>query len=523
MDAESLGKLVSRASKGSRFIVVSNREPWVHERDTNGIRMLRPASGMVTAIEPIIRATGGTWIAHGSGSADRLVTDEKGRIGIPPEKPAYVLRRVWLSRKEENGYYYGISNQALWPLCHIVYTRPRFTRADWEVYRSVNRRFCDAVLEEAAGEPAIVFIQDYHFGLLPRMLRSAQPDLCLIHFWHVPWPNREAFRILPWGEELLDGLLGNDILGFHIQYHCNNFMDTVDRGIEARVDYEHFKIFRGGRPTHIRPFPISVDFHQIAKDADSRRTREAGERIVREMGEEVLKTRIYAGVDRIDYTKGILERVKAFDLMLNLHPEIRGKVTLLQLAAPSRTHIEEYREINDELDDLVDEVNWRHQTEDWVPLRFLKAHHDYHTVLASYRLADILLVTSLHDGMNLVAKEYVSARKNQGDGILLLSQYTGACRDLSDACLANPYDIEQLADVMYQALRMDENERKEKMARMIRQVERNTIYDWGAKVMRELEKILPGHRTRLKRGSSASAHGGVGLPRHRSLTLDPTD
>lgn len=370
MDGKDLGRLVTRIAKSARVVIVSNREPWLHERGTEGIKAVRPASGMVTALEPIVRATGGIWVAHGSGSADRLVTDGKGRIVIPPENPRYTLRRVWLTKKEEDGYYYGISNQALWPLCHIVHTRPRFTRADWEIYKNVNRRFCDLVLEEVEGGQAIVFIQDYHLALLPRMLRTARPDLLLIQFWHIPWPNREAFRILPWGEELLDGLLGNDILGFHIQYHCNNFMDTVDRGIEAKVDYEHFRIFRGGRPTYIRSFPISVDFDQIGKDAESPRVQEARDSFIRELGEGILKTKIYLGVDRIDYTKGIPERIKGFDLMLKQHPELLGKVSLVQLAAPSRTHIEEYRDLNDQLDDLVDEINWRHQTEDWIPIRF---------------------------------------------------------------------------------------------------------------------------------------------------------
>jgi trehalose-6-phosphate synthase len=490
MDGKDLGRLVTRIAKSARVVIVSNREPWLHERGTQGIKAVRPASGMVTALEPIVRATGGIWVAHGSGSADHLVTDEKGRIGIPPENPRYTLRRVWLTKKEEDGYYYGISNQALWPLCHIVYTRPRFTRADWEIYKNVNRRFCDVVLEEVESGQAIVFMQDYHLALLPRMLRTARPDLLLIQFWHIPWPNREAFRIFPWGEELLDGLLGNDILGFHIQYHCNNFMDTVDRGIEAKVDYEHFRIFRGGRCTYIRSFPISVDFDQIGKDAESPRVQEARDSFIRELGEGILKTKIYLGIDRIDYTKGIPERMKGFDLMLKQHPELLGKVSLVQLAAPSRTHIEEYRDLNDQLDDLVDEINWRHQTENWIPIRFLRAHHDYYSVLASYGMADVLMVTSLHDGMNLVAKEFISA-KNQGDGILLLSQYTGAARDLPDACLANPYDIDQLADAMYGAFFMSEEERKTRMGRMRQQVQRNTVYDWGAKIFEELELILP--------------------------------
>jgi len=490
VDARYLGRLVSRISKNAKVVIASNREPVMHERDAGGIRVVQPASGMVVALDPIVRATGGVWVAHGSGTADRLVVDSRGRMAMPPEKPRYTLRRVWLTRKEENGYYFGLSNRALWPLCHIVYTRPRFSRNDWEAYRNVNRRFCDAILEEVDGCPAIVFIQDYHLALLPRMLREARPDLMIVHFWHIPWPNREAFRIFPWGEELLDGLLGNDIMGFHIQYHCNNFMDTVDRGIEAKVDYEQFQIFRGGRPTHVRAFPISVDFRQIGKDATSGPVEERRLNFIKELGDEVLRTRVFVGADRIDYTKGIPERIRGFDLLLKNHPELREKVTLLQLAAPSRTHIEEYRDINDKLDDLVDEVNWRHQTEDWMPIRFLRAHHDYQAVLASYRLADILVVTSLHDGMNLVAKEFISAR-NDGDGVLLLSRYTGAARELADALLVNPYDTDELADAMYEAYIMPEKERRKRMRRMRSQIRNHTVFDWGGKIFEELEYIRP--------------------------------
>ena len=486
MHAEELARWIHRATKGSKLIIVSNREPYLHERIAEGIKAIRPASGMVAALEPIIRAVGGTWIAHGSGSADRLVVDPKGRIRLPEGHPRYTLRRIWLSRKEENGYYYGISNKALWPLCHIVYTRPSFNRDDWEFYKTVNQRFADAVLEEADGCQAIVFIQDYHLALLPRLLKNARPDLKLVHFWHIPWPNREAFRIFPWGEELLDGLLGNDMLGFHIQYHCNNFLDTVDRGIEARVDYERFCAFRGGRPTFVRPFPISVDFEQIGIDASSPLVLKRKESFLKELGEGILETKIYVGADRVDYTKGIPERLKAFDLMLKTYPELKTRVSLLQLGTPSRMHIEEYRDINDELDDLVDEINWRHQTEDWTPIRFLKAHHDYYAVLAAYRLADVVLVTSLHDGMNLVAKEFISARTN-GDGVLILSQYTGASRELTDAILVNPFDIDELADAMYEAFQMSPDERKQRMARMRRQVEKNTVFDWGAKLFEDIE------------------------------------
>src|SRR5512143_3258122 len=419
MGARELLETVARASSGAKLIVVSNREPVSHELGAEGIRRVRPASGMVAAIEPIVHAAGGTWIAHGSGSADQLVTDARDRIALPEEAPRYTLRRVWLSKDEEIGYYHGLSNTALWPLCHIVYTRPHFSRGDWETYRSVNSRFRDAVLEEAEDGPAVVFVQDYHLALLPRLLKEVRPDLKVIHFWHIPWPNREAFRIFPWGEELLDGLLGNDLLGFHIQNHCNNFLETVDRGIESRVDYEHFCAFRGGRPTYVRAFPISVDFAQIGRDVEAPEAARRLAEFQKVVGEAAAgEVTLFVGADRIDYTKGIPERLQAFDRMLTLHPELKGKVCLVQLAAPSRTRVAAYRDLNRELDGLVERINRRHGegdslsagffrglgrllrggrsgTKGWVPVRFLRAHHDYYAVLAACRMARVAVVTSL--------------------------------------------------------------------------------------------------------------------------------
>jgi trehalose 6-phosphate synthase len=494
MNSSDLKKIISGITGDAKLIIVSNREPCLHERTGGVIKAVRPASGMVTALEPIVRSVNGTWIAHGSGSADRAVVDKKDCVRLPEQEPEYTLRRVWLTKKEEDGYYYGLSNEALWPLCHIVYTRPNFSRDDWEIYKSVNRKFCDVVLDEADGAPAIIFIQDYHLALLPRLLKNARPDLKIIHFWHIPWPNREAFRIFPWGEELLDGLLGNDILGFHIQYHCNNFLDTVDRSIEARVDYEHFRVFRSGRPTYVKPFPISIDFNRIGKDAATEKVQQSREKYSRELGDIVCGTRFCVGADRIDYTKGIPERMKGFELMLLRHPELQAKVTFFQLAAPSRTHIEKYRDLNDQLDDLVDEINWRLCTEEWIPVRFLRAHHDYYDVLAAYCMADILLVTSLHDGMNLVAKEFIASRTD-GDGVLVLSEYTGAAREFPDALQVNPFDTDRLADVLYQAFSMPEAERRQRMARMRAQVEKHNVYDWGRKIFREVEKLPFGEAT----------------------------
>ncbi len=508
MGARELSEVVARVSAGAKLIVVSNREPVVHERGSKGIRAVRPASGMVAAIEPIVRAVGGTWIAHGAGSADRAVTDARDRVGLPAGNPRYLLRRIWLSQDEENGYYHGLSNTALWPLCHTVYTRPHFVRSHWETYKAVNARFRDAVLEEAESAPAIVFVQDYHLALLPRLLKEARSDLKVVQFWHIPWPNREVFRIFPWAEELLDGLLGNDLIGFHIQNHCNNFLETVDRGIESRVDYEHFCAFRGGRPTYVRAFPISVDYAQIGQDAESPEVAGRMASFLRGLGGADPDRMLFVGADRIDYTKGIPERLRAFDLLLGRHPELKGKVTLVQLAAPSRTRVAAYRDLNRELDGMVERINRRHgaggplsggflrglgrlfgtRPAGWMPIRFLRAHHDYYAVLAACRMAHAALVTSLHDGMNLVAKEFVSARTD-GDGVLILSHYAGAARELVDALLVNPFDIDRLTDVMYAACAMPEAERRQRMDRMRTQVEKNDVYRWGAAIFEEAERI----------------------------------
>lgn len=489
--AQTLMDLVSKTAQNAKIIVVSNREPVIHEPIPYGIRAVRPASGLVTGLEPIVKAVHGTWVAHGSGPADRQVVDKHNRVGVPGENPEYTLRRVWLTRQEEAGYYYGLSNNALWPLCHIAYTRPIFSRSDWEHYKAVNNKFCDAVIEEIGDEQAVVLIQDYHLGLLSRLLRNRRPDLTIAQFWHIPWPNREAYRIFPWGEELLDGLLGNDILGFHVQYHCNNFLDTVDRGIEAKVDYEHFRVFRGGHPTSVRPFPISVDQIQIGHDAQQVAVTEKLKELRSQYAQPPIDQQFIIGVDRIDYTKGILERLIGFDTLLRNHPELLGRVTFLNFSAPSRTHVEAYRELNDKIDDIVDEINWRHQTEQWVPARFLRSHHDYTTVLAAYQLADILMVTSLHDGMNLVAKEFVAAR-NDESGVLILSTYTGAARELEDALLVNPFDTDLLADRMYQAITMPEPERQRRMKRLREAVAKNNIYRWGMRIFDELYRTHKG-------------------------------
>ena len=252
---EATGNHGARAARRAGNSSWCSREPAIHVyEDVKYTAFGRKR--LTTALDPVMRACGGVWVAHGSGNADRAMVDEQDRVAVPPEDPAYTLRRVWLTKKEEQGYYYGFSNEAIWPLCHVAYTRPRFSSSDWEQYVQVNGKFAEAVLAEVGTGPAVVFVQDYHLALLPRMLKDARSDLVVVQFWHIPWPNREVFRVCPWQEEILDGLLGNDLLAFHIQYHCNNFLDTIDRALEAKVDWEHFCVTRGGEPV---PYPISID------------------------------------------------------------------------------------------------------------------------------------------------------------------------------------------------------------------------------------------------------------------------
>jgi trehalose 6-phosphate synthase len=469
---------------GAKLVVVANREPYIHVYDGDEIRCMKPASGLTTALDPVMRVCGGVWVGHGSGNADRRVADSEGRVAVPPEDPSYTLRRIWLNKDEEQGYYYGIANAGLWPLCHVVYTRPQFEPQHWEQYRRVNQKFADAVLEEVGSEDAVVFVQDYHFALLPRMLKRARPDLVVIHFWHIPWPNREVMRIFPWQHELLDGLLGNDLLAFHIQYHCNNFLDTVDRAMEARVDTERFSVTREGHTTLIQPHPISID----ADFAES-----LGEDVIQQEQESLrrrfrLHGQLLVGVDRVDYTKGIAERFRAVDHLLNSEPERKGSFQLLQIGAPSRVHIPAYRDLNESLDALAEEINWRHGNGDWRPILFVNEHFSARQIYSLYRLAAGCVVSSLHDGMNLVAKEFVASRSDEL-GTLILSRFTGAARELPDALLINPYDVEQFAAAIRQALEMSSNEQHQRMRRMRRHVSDNNIFRWAGQLLSSGAKL----------------------------------
>jgi alpha,alpha-trehalose-phosphate synthase [UDP-forming] len=472
----------------SRLFVVSNREPYSHVRSGKSVQCVVPASGLVTALEPILRACDGTWIAHGSGDADRETVDHNDRLAVPPDEPRYTLRRVWLTKEEEEGYYYGFSNEGLWPLCHIAHTRPLFRGDDWEHYRNTNIKFADAVLEELRDtRDPVLLVQDYHFAPLPRLIKKKRPDARVAIFWHIPWPNPEAFAICPWQRELLDGLLGADVIGFHIQAHCSNFLQSVDRTLECRIDWEHSAINRQGHRTVIKPFPISVDFPET-RDLPSEPSSIYLDRaaLLRELGVE--GTFVGVGVDRVDYTKGIQERFLAIERMLEKRPTYQGKFVFVQIGAPSRTHIKRYHDLLADVEAEAERINWRFQTSTWKPIVFLKRHFSHKEITRYYRAADVCMVTALHDGMNLVAKEFIAARDDE-QGVLVLSRFTGAARELLDSVLVNPYDIESTADAVCHALEMGPEERTARMQRLRKVVREQNIYRWAGNLVTDLCEV----------------------------------
>lgn len=488
--AERLRVSLKTKLHGDALFVTSNREPYMHVYDEKDqkLRVVVPASGLVTALEPVLQACEGTWIANGSGDADRDVVDEHDRIAVPPHRPSYTLRRVWLSEEEERGYYEGFSNEGLWPLCHIAHTRPVFRPGDWMYYQRVNRRFADAVLQEMEGTKSpILMVQDYHFALLPRMVKDARPDARVAMFWHIPWPNAEAFSICPWQKELIDGLLGADLIGFHIQTHCNNFLQTVDRAVEALSDWDRFEVSRKGHVTRVRPYPISVAFTPERQSAPVIRiTGEGRASLFAELGIEA--SLLGVGVDRLDYTKGILERFRGVERFLELYPVYERRFSFVQIGAPSRTDIPRYQQFLDEVTAEAERINARFQAGRWKPIVLLKRHHSHEEIERYFRAASVCLVTSLHDGMNLVAKEFVASR-DDSRGALILSTFTGAARELTDAILVNPYDVDQMANAIHQALEFSDEEQFDRMSRMRKTVYEHNIYRWAASLLSDLTEI----------------------------------
>ncbi len=484
---EDLQRLIKEKMSDYLFVVVSNRQPYVHIFKKGKIECQRGAGGVITALDPVMQGCSGIWIAYGNGDADRRTTDSRSKVRVPPENPKYTLKRVWLTKEEEDGYYYGYSNEALWPLCHMVFQRPTFKKEDWDYYVRVNKKFAEAIIEEIGNKKAFVFIQDYHLALLAKFLREmAGSQLILSHFWHIPWPNYETFRVCPQKQQILEALLSNDLLGFHIRYHCDNFLDVIDREIESKINRERFSIFRLNHETLIRPYPISVDFEGINELSKSESVEVAMENLKQEYALSDLK--VLLGLDRIDYTKGIPERLLAVDLLLKRHPELKEKIVFIQMGELSRLHIPRYKALNDEINALVEEINWKHSTDSWKPIILVRRHLSFSELLAFYRIGDVCIVSSLHDGMNLVAKEFLSSRSDE-EGSLVLSQFTGAARELTDAVLINPYDREQFSEGIFKAISFSKEETQKRMSKMRKIIEQNNIFRWAGKILSELLKF----------------------------------
>ncbi|MFC2059563.1 trehalose-6-phosphate synthase [Chloroflexota bacterium] len=476
-DKARLYRLVQSELGNSLFLVVSNREPYIHTIADGKVVYNRPVSGLTEALDPVMRASQGTWVAHGSGDADKKAVDADDRVAVPPEKPEYTLRRVWLTEEEVAGFYLGFSNEALWPLCHVTFTPPIFRESDWNAYKRVNQIFAEAVLREVADRKAVVLVQDYHFALLSRLLKDQNPKLTVGQFWHIPWPNHEIYRTCPWQEEILDGLLGNDLMGFHVPSFCNNFLETAEHTLGARINRNGSAIAYRDKTTLVEPFPISVDFDKLSQDAGA----EAVEQEMNKLRQELDLEGKYVGIgmDRIDYTKGIPQRLQALDKFLEDSPNYRGKIVFIQAGMPSRSQIESYQNLTQLTDELANSINGKYGTDSWKPIIMLTGQLTPAALSALRRLAHFCVVSSLHDGMNLVAKEFVSSRVD-GDGVLILSQFTGAATELDSALLINPYAINEFARKIKEAIEMPEAERRQRMKTMREVVANNNIYRWGA-------------------------------------------
>ncbi|EKD25709.1 MAG: Alpha,alpha-trehalose-phosphate synthase (UDP-forming) [uncultured bacterium] len=482
---ERLKVEIENLLQNKKLIVVSNREPYMHIREGKQINCIMPASGMVTAMEPILKACSGLWIASGTGNADKETVDKSDKIQVPPDEPKYTLKRIWLTKEEEDHFYYGFSNEGIYPLCLIAHTRPIFRIEDWHYYKKVNENFAKVIIEETKNEDSpFILIQDYHFALLPEMVKKEKPRAKVAIFWHIPWPNSESFGICPWQREILQGMLGADLIGFHTQYHCNHFLETVNNVLESRVQWDNFSVKIGAHTTLIKPFPISIAF--TLKDFENNLPKSKPSQLLDEHG--IIAQYMGIGVDRIDYTKGIIEKFLAIERFLEKNPSFVGKFTFVQIGAPSRTFLKSFSDMMSAVENEAYRINLRFKTKNWKAILLLKRHHSHKEINPYYSSADFCMVTSLHDGMNLVAKEFVASR-NHNDGSLILSCFAGATHELQEAIIVNPYDIDKMADAIKLALEMPIEEQQLRMVQMRQAIVKHNIFWWAASLLRAMVTI----------------------------------
>ncbi len=475
------------------FIVVSAAEPYTHNYVKDKVHAVRGAGGLITAMEPILKINKGLWIAHGRGTADREVVDEKDKIKMPPGKNSYTLKRIWVSKKNLRGWYYGFSNQALWPLCHNVFERPVFNQADWDSYQDVNTQFAESILQEVEGKKAVVWIQDYLLSGVAKVLRDKRPDLVIGHFWHIPWPVADTFKICPWDKEILEGMLGNELIGFQRHAYCRNFLTSVSKTLEAKVDFDAMTVTYNGRVTYVRHFPISIDYQAVSQI--SAKSKKFGKSYIKENVTGRYEF-LSLSLERLDYIKGIPERIKAIDRFLEKYPEYVEKFVHINVLVPSRTLIKRYEELSKEIHTLVENVNFKYATATWQPIHIIDHVLAPAQVYSFLKSANVGLVTSLADGMNLIAKEYVAAGPD--DGALILSDQAGSADELQDALIVNPYDVEQLADSIKRALEMPKDERKLRMQKMRDIISKNNVYNWAGRFLTDLLDINSHHELKTE-------------------------
>jgi trehalose 6-phosphate synthase len=470
----------------TQLIVLANREPYAHDRDRSGrLTVTHSSSGVVNAVEPLVAACGGVWVAHGSGSADREAAQHRSGLNVPQDAPRYRLRRVWLTEEEEQGYYYGFANEALWPLCHRAHVRPTFRPNDLQTAWAVNARFADAVCEEATTASPVILVQDYHFALAPAIIRERLPESTIVTFWHVPWPDWQTFQVCPWRHAILDGLLRSSILGFQTAIDCRNFIDSVEHAFEARFDREDRSLTCGGRRVLVRAYPASVEWTAPAADADPAGAAPVGVRDLLGLDNSI---RIGVGVDRLDYTKGIEEKFLAIEHLLETYPEYAGQFVFVQLAEPSRGRLLAYSDLRLRVRAAAERINKRFGTPDYCPIILLEGHHSPSEVVRFMRAADVCYVGSLHDGMNLVSKEFVRARHDER-GVLVLSEFAGAARELTDATIVNPYDVEGAARALADALTMSPGEQAVRMRRMRSVLRSRDAHGWGREILTDVARM----------------------------------
>ncbi|USZ69548.1 trehalose-6-phosphate synthase [Halorussus salilacus] len=492
--AESAAETVAALCEDRELVVVSNREPYSHDREDGEIAVDRPAGGLTAALDPVMQTVAGTWVAWGDGDADREVVGPDDTVSVPPEDPSYDLRRVWLDDAQVEGYYAGYSNQMLWPLCHLDTAKMNPDPEFWQSYRETNSEFADAVLDSTGRDP-VVWFQDYHLALAPRDVRAARPDAFLAHFWHIPWPSWDAFHALPQYEQLLDGLLANDLVGFHTEEYCRNFLDCVEAATDARVDRGSRSVAHRGERTFVRALPLGIDAAEQAELADGDAADEFWREFGAKHGLDDGDIRVALGVERLDYTKGIEERLAALERLWEERPEYRGELTYVQKGIESRSGIEAYRTLQERVDAAIDRINDRFGTDDWTPVVQLTDHLPKPGLAALYREADVGLVTPVRDGMNLVAKEYVAAQ-TRDPGVLVLSELTGASEQLGDRAVAvHPRDLDGVADGIDEALSLSEDERLHRMADLQRVVHAEDVYAWLESTFETAAAIERGRHT----------------------------